>query len=303
MKIAVVGLGAVGGQTASVLLNSNYCKELMLIDNRKEMENAQYKDLMDEAIISSSQTKIIESKPSLLVDYDFVVITASVAVDKVASRLDSFELNSKIINEIISDIELCGFNGKYVIASNPVDLMCSVAADLLGDFNRVIGTGTILDSARFERVIADEIGVNPRMIEAMVIGEHGDSSVPLYSKAVIGSSWLTNYLSNNNIAFDFQKVTDTMRKDGYSIFGTKGNTSFGIAAAIGKIIRAHTLNTEEVLPITVYSNRVYGTASVFIPLPCKIENGEVVFTEININEHEKMQLSASSKVLAQFITI
>ncbi len=300
MKVAVVGSGAVGKQVAFSLINEPYVKELMIIDRRFEKANANKLDLEDAARVMNNIVRVRAGAYELTTDYDYIVICASVPASVVEDRLQLFDANKELMQSIVSACEASGFVGKYILASNPVDVLTQVVANQIGDFTRAIGSGTILDSVRLERIIADQLELSPRLVDAKVIGEHGDSSVPLYSQVIVAGLRLEDYLKVKNIDFDYNLVTTMMRESGYYIFNAKGETSFGIAASIIRIIRAVSTNNNDLLFPTVVANGAYDLEDVMIALPVRYYDGVAKVVKLAINDEEQAALMKSAQVLKSF---
>lgn len=297
-KIGVIGVGPVGITYAYSLIKEKLVDELVLIDINSELVESQVADLED-AVALDQTTKIKVGTYKDLSDANIVCITAGVAAKKIESRLDFVEKNSQIITSISNELMENGFAGKILLSSNPVDLMTKVCQDATGlNPNHVIGSGTVLDTARLRKELARELNVNIKEVDTLVIGEHGDSSVAIYSQTKVGCKLLEEYIKENNLEVDLDDVCEKMRTGGYRIFNVKGETSYGIASYLAMITNAIINDTKELLPVTVLAQGEYGITDVTIPLLAVIgSDGVEKIEEIKISEEEQKQLTASAELL------
>lgn len=192
-KVAIVGVGMVGMSFAYALLNQNICDELVLIDINKERAWGEAADLSHGLPFAPSSMKIKAGEYSDCGDADLIVICAGAPQLPGESRRDLLQKNYKVFSSIVQPIIASGFNGVFLVASNPVDIMTQVVYTLSGfPANRVVGSGTSLDSARLRHMMSDYFHVNPRNVHAYVIGEHGDSEFVPWSQALISVNlWTT----------------------------------------------------------------------------------------------------------------
>ena len=187
-KVAIVGVGMVGMSFAYALLNQNICDELVLIDINKERAWGEAADLSHGLPFAPSSMKIKAGEYSDCSDADLVVICAGAPQLPGESRRDLLQKNYKVFSSIVQPIIASGFNGVFLVASNPVDIMTQVVYTLSGfPANRVVGSGTSLDSARLRHMMSDYFHVNPRNVHAYVIGEHGDSEFVPWSQAMLAT--------------------------------------------------------------------------------------------------------------------
>ncbi len=300
-KIGVIGLGPVGITYAYTLIQQELVDELVLIDINKELAMAQVADLNDACALSKKQIKIIVGDYSDITDASVVCITAAAKAEEVVNRLDFAIINSKIIANISQSLVENNFNGKVIISSNPVDVMTSVCQRVTGFApSHVIGSGTILDSARLRKELANALDVNINVVDTLVIGEHGDSSVALFSRTTINGIDLNEYLKTQRIKLDLNQVYTKMQTAGYDIFKIKGETSYGIAMYLTKITRAILEDTKEILPVTVFAKGEYVVSDVYIPLPAVIgQNGAEAIQIMELSPLEQQQLIDSAAILKQ----
>ncbi len=300
-KVAIVGAGAVGSTTAYNLGLKEVVDEIKLIDLNEDLAKAQAKDLLEGFIISGSKTRVNVNHYEDLHDVDIVCITASVPATKVKDRLDFFKVNEKVISEITENCLRAGFNGIFLLASNPVDVMTAICQRVSNfSSNKVIGSGTILDSSRLVNELCQVLKVDPSEVEALCIGEHGNSIVPLYSAVKIKGLTLEEYLVENNLAINTAEITEKVINGGYEIFNVKGATDFGIASALTKIINAIIYDTDEVLPVTTLTS-IGNVHDVYLPILAHInKNGIGMSKEMELDAAEFINLQASAMKIKEY---
>ena len=239
-KVVIVGCGNVGSTTAYTIINQGLAEEIVLIDVNKDKSYAEALDMAHSIYFMNRNINIHAGEYSDCKDADIVIITASAPMPKdSSSRLDMLAPSIKIIKSIVSSVMESGFNGIFLIISNPVDIMTYMVYKMSGlPKNQVIGSGTNLDSARLCCELADMYDLDSKSVSAYVCGEHGDSEIVSWHSAVIGGKSVENVMKDNpdrtkNITReDLQKQTI---KAGWDIFNRKGNTCYGIAASAAAI--------------------------------------------------------------------
>ncbi len=298
-KIGVIGVGPVGITYAYTLIQQHLVDELILIDLNQELLEAQVADLQDAVALTNPEIVIKAGSYADLTDANLVCITAASKAKKVVNRLDFVNVNAKIITDITNQLVANNFKGKIILSSNPVDVMTQVCQSVSGmNPNHIIGSGTILDSARLRKQLAKQLQRDIRDIKTLVIGEHGDSSVPIYSKTTINNLTLIDYMREKQITIDLEQVYNDMRTGGYDIFQVKGETSYGIATYLVEITNAIINDTKAELPVSVYTNGEYGLSDVTIALPAIIgKNGVEKIKFIDLNDKERKLLVDSGTLL------
>lgn len=298
-KIGVIGVGPVGITYAYTLIQQHLVDELILIDLNQELLEAQVADLQDAVALTNPEIVIKAGSYADLSDANLVCITAAAKAKKVVNRLDFVNVNAKIITDITNQLVANNFKGKIILSSNPVDVMTQVCQSVSGmNPNHIIGSGTILDSARLRKQLAKQLQRDIRDIKTLVIGEHGDSSVPIYSKTTINNLALIDYMREKQITIDLEQVYNDMRTGGYDIFQVKGETSYGIATYLVEITNAIINDTKAELPVSVYTNGEYGLSDVTIALPAIIgKNGVEKIKFIDLNDKERKLLVDSGTLL------
>lgn len=249
-KIVLIGCGNVGMAYAYALTTSNVSFDsLVLIDLNKSFVEGQAQDLNDALPYCPNYHKIYAGDYSDCDDASIVVLCAGRNQERGESRQDLVDKNYQVFDNIISQISKTKFNGIYIVATNPLDVMTTITQKLSG-FNpsRVIGSGTVLDTARLKYALGRKININPRHVHAYVIGEHGDSEFVAWDTTLIGMNNVDNYLSKS----EQNKMTEYVRNCAYEIIEKKGFTNYGIGMSLVKITNALLSNSHEVLTVSVY---------------------------------------------------
>lgn len=222
-KVAIVGVGMVGMSFAYAMLNQNICDEVCLIDINKERAKGEAADLSHGLPFAPSSMKIYAGEYSNCGDMDLIVICAGAPQLEGESRRDLLQKNYKVFKTIVKPIIESGFNGVFLVASNPVDIMAKAVLNLSGfPPEKVMGSGTTLDTARLRYMMSDYFKINPRNVHAYVIGEHGDSEFVAWSNAqisVLPLSSLDDY--NEEMMDSLMKIAVNVRESAYEIIKAK----------------------------------------------------------------------------------
>lgn len=305
-KIILVGDGAVGSSFAYTLVTQNIGRELGIIDINHDKAEGDALDLSS-AVPFFSPKQIYAAEYSDCHDANIVVLTAGAPQKPGETRLDLVHKNLKIYQNIVTQIVASGFNGIFLVAANPVDILTYATWKFSGfPAERVIGSGTSLDTARFKQEIATLANVDARNVHGYILGEHGDTEFPVWSHANIGGlpikEWLkadgniTEATLNDTLETVFVKVRDAA----YEIISRKGATYYGIAAALARICRAICEDQKAILPLSVYLDGQYGQEDVYIGVPAVIgRHGIERVVEIPLNETEQQQMTHSANTLRQ----
>ena len=291
-KVVIVGAGNVGASTAFCMINQGICDEIVLIDMNTERAKGETLDMIHSIAFMNRNMQIKLGDYTDCKDADVLVITASAPMGKENDRLVALKSSSKIVTSIVSSAMENGFNGFIVVVSNPVDIMTYVAYKVSGlPANQIIGSGTLLDSARLQCHIADCIDVDTKSIHAYVLGEHGDSEMIPWSTVRVGGKGIYQIIKDN----------EAVKKDGWEIFNRKGNTCYGIAASTTRIVRALMFNESVVLPVSTYLDGQYGQDGVFTSVPAILDaTGVKEVVEIEMTKEEKEQFDSSCSHLQSF---
>jgi len=249
-KIVIVGCGNVGMAYAYALITSNVAfDDLVLIDINKKYAEGQAQDLNDALPYCPNYHKIYSGTYSDCNDASLVVLCAGRNQEVGETRQDLIDKNYGVFKDIITKINKTNFKGIYLVATNPLDVMTTITQKL-SNFkpSRVIGSGTVLDTARLKYALGRKININPSHIHAYVIGEHGDSEFVAWDTTLIGMNDINKYLTEK----EQEDYTKYVRKCAYDIIDKKGYTNFGIGMSLVKITRAILSNSHEVLTVSVY---------------------------------------------------
>lgn len=299
-KIILVGDGAVGSSYAFALVTQNIGRELGIIDINHAKAEGDAIDL-SHALAFQTPKKIYAATYADCADADLVVLTAGAPQKPGETRLDLVHKNLAIYKSIISEIMASGFDGMFLVAANPVDILTYATWKFSGlPSNRVIGSGTSLDSARFRQAIAELTNVDARNVHAYILGEHGDTEFPVWSHANIGGLQIYEWVKSHP-EVDEQALTDiffSTRDAAYEIIAKKGATYYGIGVALARITRAIFNDERAILPLSVLLDGHYGQDDVYIGAPAVIgRNGIENIIEIPLNDSELQKMAHSATTL------
>jgi L-lactate dehydrogenase len=300
-RIVVIGVGAVGSTTAYTLLLRERMDELVLIDANKEKAIGDALD-MNHGLAFLGKAKVWAGSYEDCTKADIIIITAGVAQRPGESRVDLLKRNVAIFESITNEVLKYNKEGILLIASNPVDIMSYFTWKKSGwPVARVIGSGTLLDTARFRYLIGDKLTIDPRSVHAHIIGEHGDSELPVWSLANLAGSEII--LSGS----DKEEIFSNTRDAAYRIIEAKGATYYAIALALDRICTAILRNEAAVLNVSTLLDDYYGISDVYLGVPCVVDRSGVrEVLQLNINEKEQELLRKSAdklKGLIKFISV
>lgn len=302
-KVVLVGTGFVGMSMAYSMLNRGGIGELVLIDIDKEKTVGEEMDLSHGLPFAPQKMVIKAGDYSDCKDAEIVVITAGVAQKPGQTRLELAEVNTKIIKDITKNIMASGFNGIIIVASNPVDLMTYVVYKVSGlPKNKVIGSGTVLDTARLRYMIADYLDISSKNVHAYIMGEHGDSSFVPWSHCYVGCKRLTDIIKDKNKPVDeLEKIHQNVINAAYEIINRKKATYYGIGMSLNRLVRAILDNENSILTVSTYlQNGEYGQDDVYIGVPVIInQNGVRELLKLELNENEQAKLDNSCKIIKE----
>jgi L-lactate dehydrogenase len=300
-RVALIGTGFVGSSYAFALLNQGITEELVLIDLNKEKAEGDAMDLNHGLPFSPSRTKIWFGSYKDCGEADLIVITAGANQKPGETRLDLVEKNSRIFKGIVDEIMASGFDGIFLVATNPVDILTYAVWKFSGlPKERVIGSGTILDTARFRFLLGDYFDVDTRNVHAYIIGEHGDTELPVWSHADIAGTSISEW-SKNKQGFnqtDLDQLFFNVRDAAYHIIERKGATYYGIAMGLVRLTKAILRNENSVLTVSAYLDGEYGQNDIFIGVPAVVNrDGVRQVVELKLNDEEQAKFVNSVNVL------
>ena len=300
-KCAVVGCGNVGATTAYSLMLSGLFNEIVLIDIDKKRARGEAEDIAH-GIPFNSPVEIYAGDYSDIDDAGIVIITAGVSQKPGETRIDLVQKNSKVFSSIVDQITSTRFNGIILVVTNPVDILTYVTIALSKfDPRRVLGSGTVLDTARLKQLMGNKFGVDARNIHTFIIGEHGDSELPVWSSANVSGIDIDSYCDSfvcdcneSSLRTTFENVRDAA----YSIIEAKGATYYAIAEAVKRIVTAIVRDERAILPVSALLTGQYGVSGVCLGVPCVVgKNGIEEILEIPLNEREKTDFLRSANAL------
>ena len=302
-KVVLVGTGMVGMSFAYAALNQNICDELVLIDINHDRAIGEAMDLNHGLAFSKTSMRIYAGDYSDCCDADIVVICAGVNQKEGESRLELLSRNAKVFESIVKPVVNSGFDGIFLVATNPVDIMTRITYEMSGfAHNKVIGSGTTLDTARLRYLLGEYFSINPRNIHAYVIGEHGDSEFVPWSQALIATKPLFDVVNHNKEHFNMESLTqisDMVRTSAQQIIKAKNATYYGIGMAIVRIVNAIFQNENSVLTVSSKMTGEYGISDVFIGNPCVINRNGIKYTlNLSLERDETKKLRESANVLS-----
>ncbi|EST90069.1 L-lactate dehydrogenase 1 [Vagococcus lutrae LBD1] len=304
-KIILVGAGDVGSSYAFTLVTQNIGRELGIIDLNVGKSEGDALDLSD-GLAFTSPKKIYAATYADCHDADLVVLTAGAAQKPGETRLDLVNKNLAITKGIVENIMASGFNGIFLVASNPVDILTYAVLKFSGlPKNQVIGSGTSLDSARFRKSLAQIADVDARDVHAYIIGEHGDSQFPVWSHANIGGLQVYEWMKGQPDVTEESliELVAGVRDAAYEIIQRKGSTHYGIAVALARITQAIFNDQNAILPLSVLLEGEYGVYDICIGTPAIINRqGLKSVVELPLNDLEKQKMSESVQTIREMQT-
>lgn len=301
-KVVLVGTGFVGMSMAYSMLNRGGIEELVLIDIDKEKTKGEEMDLSHGLPYAPQKMVIQAGDYQDCKDAQVVVITAGVAQKPGQTRLELAEVNTKIMKQITQSIMASGFDGIIIVASNPVDLMAYVVWKVSGlPKNRVIGSGTVLDTARLRYLMADYLKISSKNVHAYIMGEHGDSSFVPWDHAYVGCKRVKDIMKDGNHPMEnLKKIHEGVVNAAYEIINKKKATYYGIGMALNRLVRAILDDENSILTVSTYLENQYGQNDIYIGVPAILNrDGVRELIELNLNEYEQEKLNTSCKLIRE----
>ncbi|MDR3574021.1 MAG: L-lactate dehydrogenase [Anaerolineaceae bacterium] len=305
VRVAVVGTGNVGATFAYTLLLSGLASEIVLIDANRARAEGEAMDL-NHAVPMAHPTRIWAGGYEDCAGAMITVVSAGSAQKPGETRLDLLQRNVSIFRQIIPPVVKNNPDGILLIATNPVDILSYASWKISGlPSKRVIGSGTILDTARFRYLLSQHYGVDPRSVHAYIIGEHGDSEVPAWSLANIAGMRLPDFCSANGFDCNdqaLQEIFQNTRDAAYQIIEKKGATYYAVAAGLLRIVEAILRNQSTVLSLSSYIQDFYDIHDVYLSLPSVVDQGGIErVLNLELDPTEVQGLQSSAEVLKGLI--
>ena len=304
-KAAMIGCGAVGATSAFSLMQSGLFSELVLIDANQQKAEGEATDL-SHGLPFGRPMKIYAGTYDDLADCYLIISTAGAAQKPDETRIDLVNKNVKIFKSIIPEIVKRNTEGILLVVSNPVDILTYVTLKLSGfPTNRVIGSGTVLDTARLKYLLGEHLQVDSRSIHAFIIGEHGDSELAVWSSANVSGVDLNHFCElrgHYNHMEAMERIYTDVRDSAYEIIEKKGATYYGIAMAVRRICESIIRNEHSILPISSLICGHYGLEDVCMGVPTVVgRNGAETVLDIPLNGLEQRKLMASADALRKVL--
>ncbi len=306
VKIGIIGSGNVGATFAYALLLSGLASEIVLVDSNKKKVEGEVMDL-NHAVPLTHSTRIETGDFSSLEGAALTVVTAGAAQQPGETRLELSKRNVALFASLIPEITRYNPDGILVVSTNPVDVMTH-AAWKFSNFppHRIIGSGTILDTARFRYLLSRHFGVDAKSVHAFIIGEHGDSEVPVWSLANIAGMRLDSFSQKQGVPYN-----DAIKKDifaqtrsaAYEIIRRKGATYYAVAIGLLRIAEAILRDQKTIYSVSCIVDNYYGIPRTFLSLPSVIGREGIEFAlQLQLDEDEVSWLKKSAKILQSAVT-
>lgn len=299
MKVGIVGAGMVGSSAGYALALMGIASEIVLIDQNTALALAQAEDI-SHAVPFMSSTTVNAGGYKDLEGAGVVILAAGVSQKPGETRLELLERNAAVFRAVLSEVLPVVPEAILLIASNPVDIMTQITTRISGlQPQRVIGSGTILDTARFRSLIGRHLGISPQSVHAYVLGEHGDSEVLAWSSARAGSVSLHSFAEQVDHPLTEEvraSIDDGVRNAAYKIINGKGSTYYGIGAGLARIVKAIAQDHRDVLSVSIVTPEVAGVRDVALSIPRVIGAAGVMtdlFPDLDEQEHAALNRSAS----------
>lgn len=305
MKITIIGGGGrVGSNAAFALQCAGIVAEIQILDANTELAEGEALDLLHGASSLADQ-KIYAGDYERARDTNIYVITAGLRRKPDESRLDLINRNVSLFRNILESIKAAGYLNcaKFFIVSNPVDILTELACrELNVPAHQVLGLGTMLDTARFRSLIAEELDLAPTQVKALILGEHGDTMIPVWSSATVGGLPLAGLPALNPSLQ--KKLFDRTRGSGAEVIRRKGGAGWAVGATIAEVVHAIVLDRRQLLPVSSsQTGKAYGIRGVSISVPTVVgRNGVLEQVEVDLWPKEKQGLQASARALAETLS-
>lgn len=300
-KAAIIGCGFVGSASAFTLMQSGLFSELVLLDADHRKAEGEAMDIAHGLPFAGSM-KLYAGDYADLADAAIIIVTAGAGQKPGETRLDLVKKNVGIFRSILPEIRKLDYQGILLIVANPVDILTHAAILFSGlPENRVLGSGTTLDTARLKYQLGEHLGVDSRSVHACIIGEHGDSELAVWSSANVSGIPLNDFCEMRghfNHEESMQKIADTVKNSAYEIIARKGATCYGVAMAVKRICEAIVKDEKTILPVSHMLHGAYGVSDVVLSMPAIIgKDGVESDVPISLSEKEAQELRRSADAL------
>jgi L-lactate dehydrogenase len=296
-RISIIGCCHVGTTCAYALLQSRLCREIILIDEAQDLVHGEALDLQ-QSVPLGMPVKIFAGGYKDAAASSIVVLTVGAPVKFTGSRLDLLAANINVLRACVRKLMAENFDGVLLLATNPVDILTFVAQKESGlPVCQVIGSGTLIDTERFRFILGESLNVDARSVDASMIGEHGDSSVAVWSAAQVGGIPLAIYPGAEALP-SREELLAKVRRAGPEVFALKGNTCFAIASCVIRVCEAILRDERSVLVVSTLMTGQYGLRDVCLSTPCIVgKSGVETVLELRLDEMERKALKHSAETL------
>ena len=300
-KVAIIGCGFVGSTIAFSLMQSGLFNEMVLIDRNIDKAEGEALDI-SHAMTFSHPLSIYAGTYDDINDASILIITAGAAQLPGETRLDLVHKNVGIFKSIIPEIKKRNYPGIILVVSNPVDILTQVTLKLSGfPAHRVIGSGTVLDTARFKYILGEHLDVDPRHVHARIIGEHGDSEIAVWSTANVAGVPIHDYCELQGHFKHKEaslRIAENVKNSAYEIIQKKHATYYGIAMAVKRICEAIIRDEKSVLPVSNHQDTCLGINDIVLSMPAAIGSKGILYqVPVHLNSQEEQQLQTSAEAL------
>lgn len=304
-KVAIIGCGYVGAATAFSIMQSGLFSEMVLLDVDRKKAEGEAMDIMH-GMPFSMPMKIYAGDYDQIADSDIIIVTAGCNQKPDETRLDLVHKNIEIYRQIMGEIAKRHVEGILLVVSNPVDILTYAAWKFSGlPKNRVIGSGTVLDTARLKCLLGEELGVDARSVHAFIIGEHGDSELAVFSSANVSGIDLKDFYDMcqpEEYHEDTARIYDQVKDSAYRIIESKKATYFGVAMAVRRICECILRNEHSILTVSAVVDGHYGAYDMALSLPCVVgSSGLEQIIQIDLDEEEDKLLKNAIQVLGDVL--
>lgn len=304
-KVAIIGCGFVGSASAFALMQSALFTEMVLLDANEEKAIGEAYDI-SHGIPFTRPMQIYAGSYDDIADAAIIVITAGANQKPEETRLDLVHKNIAIFRSIIPEIVKRNFAGILLVVANPVDILTYAALKISGyPEHRVIGSGTVLDSARLKAILGQHLSVDSRSVHAFIVGEHGDSEIAAWSSANISGIPLDDFCEmrgHYNHVESTERIAEEVRRSAYEIISRKGATYYGIAMSVKRICEAIIRDEKSILPISTMMHGEYGIDDVVLSMPCIVgKDGYETKVPITLDQDEVTALHESAATLKKVL--
>lgn len=302
-KIVIIGAGHVGSHCASALARTGCAAEIVLVDSLPDKAEAQALDIADSLIFPPRPVRVRSGDYAEAADADIVIIAIGEARKPGQTRLDLLDSSVAMLDGLFANLKHLNIRGLVITITNPADIVALLVREGLGlPRSRCFGTGTLLDTARFIRLLSEGSGIPASDISGLVMGEHGDSSVPAFSQVRLAGQTFEEYLASRKTALSRAALTAGTRQAGMTVIIGKGSTEFGIAQATTALCASIMSGKPAVFPLSVALEGEYGQSGLHAGVPARVgKKGIEAIIEHELAPDEKAAFDASCEVIKGYV--